>query len=192
MADRKKENAVVVSQEQIAEGIFSMWLNTEAAKAAKKAEKAARKEQKLSKGERRSLIFMLGGLFFLFCGTNAITTFFALFAAEELGKSTGEATIMTTLFAVCSAAAAIPAGKMGKKLGRKKTILAGVLIPTFGGIIDRANESAEMQKVAAAYKEAYALAMADDGKIDLDDYNARQDGETVTETLTPPQTEDEE
>ncbi|MBR5246305.1 MAG: MFS transporter [Clostridia bacterium] len=97
-------------------------------KAAKKAEKEARKAEKLSKGERKSLIFMLGGLFFLFCGTNAITTFFALFAAEVLGKSTGEATIMTTLFAVCSAAAAIPAGKMGKKLGRKKTILIGLVV----------------------------------------------------------------
>ena len=95
-------------------------------KAAKKAEKEARKAEKLSKGERKSLIFMLGGLFFLFCGTNAITTFFALFAAEVLGKSTSEATIMTTLFAVCSAVAAIPAGKMGKKLGRKKTILIGL------------------------------------------------------------------
>ncbi len=97
-------------------------------KAAKKAEKEARKAEKLSSGERKSLIFMLGGLFFLFCGTNAITTFFALFAAEVLGKSTGEATIMTTLFAVCSAAAAIPAGKMGKKLGRKKTILIGLVV----------------------------------------------------------------
>ena len=97
-------------------------------KAAKKAEKAARKAEKLSKAERKSLIFMLGGLFFLFCGTNAITTFFALFAEEVLGKSTGEATIMTTLFAVCSAAAAIPAGKMGKKLGRKKTILIGLVV----------------------------------------------------------------
>ena len=97
-------------------------------KAAKKAEKEARKAEKLSKGERKSLIFMLGGLFFLFCGTNAITTFFALFAAEVLGKTTGEATIMTTLFAVCSAAAAIPAGKMGKKLGRKKTILIGLVV----------------------------------------------------------------
>ncbi len=97
-------------------------------KAAKKAEKEARKAEKLSKGERKSLIFMLGGLFFLFCGTNAITTFFALFAEEVLGKSTGEATIMTTLFAVCSAAAAIPAGKMGKKIGRKKTILIGLTV----------------------------------------------------------------
>lgn len=97
-------------------------------KAAKKAEKAARKAEKLSKAERKSLIFMLGGLFFLFCGTNAITTFFALFAEEVLGKSTGEATIMTTIFAVCSAVAAIPAGKMGKKLGRKKTILIGLIV----------------------------------------------------------------
>ena len=97
-------------------------------KAEKGAKKAAKKEQKLSKSERKSLICMLGGLFFLFCGTNAITTFFALFASEVLGKSTSEATIMTTLFAVCSAAAAIPAGKMGKKLGRKKTILIGLVI----------------------------------------------------------------
>ena len=98
-----------------------------AEKEAKKAEKAARKAQKLSSGERVSLVFMLCGLFFLFCGTNAITTFFALFAAEILGKTTAEATIMTTLFAVCSAIAAIPAGYMGKKIGRKKTILLGLV-----------------------------------------------------------------
>lgn len=34
MADRKKENAVVVSQEQLADGIFSMWLRTEASQSA--------------------------------------------------------------------------------------------------------------------------------------------------------------
>ena len=97
-------------------------------KAAKKAEKEARKAEKLSKSERKSLLFMLAGLFFLFCGTNAITTFFALFAEEVLGKTTGEATMMTTIFAVFSAVAAIPAGKMGKKLGRKKTILIGLVV----------------------------------------------------------------
>ena len=35
MADKRKENAVVISQEQIADHIFSMWLQTEAALAAK-------------------------------------------------------------------------------------------------------------------------------------------------------------
>ena len=35
MADKKKENAVVVSQEQLADGIFSLWLKTEASQTAK-------------------------------------------------------------------------------------------------------------------------------------------------------------
>ena len=34
MADRKKENAVVISQEMLADGIFSMWLRTEASQMA--------------------------------------------------------------------------------------------------------------------------------------------------------------
>lgn len=97
-----------------------------AEKEAWKAEKARRKAEKLSSGERKSLVFMLMGLFFLFCGTNAISTFFALFAAEILGKTTAEATIMTTAFAAASAVAAIPAGWLGKKIGRKKTILGGL------------------------------------------------------------------
>ena len=34
MAEKRKENAVVLSQEQLADGIFSMWLRTEAAQSA--------------------------------------------------------------------------------------------------------------------------------------------------------------
>ncbi|MBQ8782708.1 MAG: MFS transporter [Clostridia bacterium] len=100
----------------------------QAEKEAKKAEKAAKKAIKLSKGEKKSLMFMLACLFFLFCGTNAITTFFSLFAEEILHKITSEATILMLIFAVVSAAAALPAGKFGKKFGRKKTILAGLAI----------------------------------------------------------------
>ena len=100
----------------------------EAEKAAAKAEKAARKAVKLSKGERKSLLFMLGCLFFLFCGSNAITTFFSLFAQEILHMIASEATIIMLIFAVCSAVAAIPAGKMGSKIGRKKTIIIGLAI----------------------------------------------------------------
>ncbi len=99
-----------------------------AEKAAKKAEKAARKAEKLSAGERKSLLFMLVSLFFLFCGSNAITTFFSLFAQEILHMQTAQATIIMAIFAVCSAAAAIPAGKMGRKIGRKKTIMAGLSV----------------------------------------------------------------
>ena len=99
-----------------------------AEKEVKKAEKEARKAEKLSKSERVSLVFMLVCLFFLFCGSNAITTFFSLFAQEILHKITSQATILMLIFAVCSAAAAIPAGKMGKKFGRKKTIIAGLSV----------------------------------------------------------------
>lgn len=98
----------------------------EAVAKAQKEEKARLKANKLSKGERVSLVFMLAGLFFLFCGSNAITTFFALFAEEVLHKTTAQATFLMAVFAVCSMAAAIPAGKLGKKIGRKKTILIGL------------------------------------------------------------------
>ena len=99
-----------------------------AEKEAKKAEKEARKAMKLTKAEKRSLGFMLACLFFLFCGSNAITTFFSLFAQEILHKITSEATILMLIFAVVSAVAALPAGKMGKKFGRKKTIMAGLAV----------------------------------------------------------------
>ena len=50
-------------------------------------------------------------------------------------------------------------------------ILAAVLIPTFTGVVDKAQESAALQEMTAAYKEAFALAIAD-GYI--------TDGEAVT------------
>ncbi len=99
-----------------------------AEKEAAKAHKAALKAEKLTKAERKSLIFMLGCLFFLFCGTNAITTFFSLFAQEILHMITSEATFIMLIFAVCSGVAALPAGKLGKKFGRKKTILGGISV----------------------------------------------------------------
>ena len=74
-----------------------------AEKEAAKAQKAALKATKLTKSERKSLIFMLGCLFFLFCAANAITTFFSLFAQEILHMITSEATAIMLLFAVACA-----------------------------------------------------------------------------------------
>ena len=42
-------------------------------------------------------------------------------------------------------------------------ILAAVMIPTFSGIVTKAQQSAALQQLTAAYKEAYAIAMSDDG-----------------------------
>ena len=72
-------------------------------------------------------------------------------------------------------------------------ILAAVLIPTFSGIITKANQSAVTQTAAALYKEAYALDLAD-GTLDGAEgataitsvagkdvtYTASQSGDTIT------------
>ena len=50
-------------------------------------------------------------------------------------------------------------------------ILAGVLIPTFSGIVQKAQDSALQQEATALYKEAYALDLSD-GKIDGKDKDA--------------------
>lgn len=116
----------------VIKGEMNQYADSKALKKAQKEEakkkKAELKAIKLSKAERKSLIFMLGTLFFLFCASNAITTFFSLFAQEILHMITSEATFIMLIFAVCSGVAAIPAGKMGKKLGRKKTIMAGLAV----------------------------------------------------------------
>ena len=57
-------------------------------------------------------------------------------------------------------------------------ILAAVMIPTFGGIIKKANKSSAEQSATSAYKEAYALAISD-GKIDsTDSYTIENTGYT--------------
>lgn len=123
---REPDNRLKVVGEQNAQ--MDEAARAEAKRQAEKEERKRLKSQKLSSGERRSLIFMLMGLFFLFCGTNAIQTFFALFAAEILSKDASEATFMMAIFAVCAMLAAIPAGKLGKRFGRKKTIILGLFM----------------------------------------------------------------
>ena len=69
-------------------------------------------------------------------------------------------------------------------------ILAAVLIPTFSGVVDKAQESAAKQELVAAYKEAFALAIAD-GYIEADDaetvsgftFTFGADGDTCTVTV---------
>ena len=54
-------------------------------------------------------------------------------------------------------------------------ILAGVLIPTFAGIINKAKESAALQEAQNIYKEVYALDISD-GAVDYKDGKTDDDG----------------
>lgn len=98
----------------------------------KKAAKASGDKQKLStlglsRGEKTSLIFMLIALFFNSNATDSINTYFTTFATYELNFSEADASLVITLFAAAMVVGAIPAGKLGQKLGRKKTISIGWL-----------------------------------------------------------------
>ena len=62
-------------------------------------------------------------------------------------------------------------------------ILAAVMIPTFSGIVDKANNSALEQKVAAAYKEAMAEELADDGIYNGSAYDVKTEADGTTTKL---------
>lgn len=79
----------------------------------------------LTKGEKKSLIFMLIALFFNSNATDSINTYFTSFATTELGFSSADASLVITLFAAATVIGALPAGKLGQKFGRKKTIMSG-------------------------------------------------------------------
>ena len=77
-------------------------------------------------------------------------------------------------------------------------ILAGVMIPTFSNLVEKANDSARQQTASAAYREAYAIAIADDGavssadgKIELDngfdfEFTSEDDATVTVDTTANP------
>ena len=97
------------------------------------AEEAQIKEEeaKLTKEEkkkvRKSLMGILFAIFFWFTGYNAIETYFTLYATNVLGVSKGTASMTLTFFSLALVIGAIPAGIIGTKIGRKKTIIIGLI-----------------------------------------------------------------
>lgn len=81
----------------------------------------------MDKSKKRSLIIMLLALFLLNNATEAIIPNFTNFANDTLQVPPIYSTLMMAVFAVSLAAFGIPAGMMGRKLGRKKTIMIGLI-----------------------------------------------------------------
>lgn len=106
--------------------VMFFFVKEPAAETISAEEKEKKPKVKLAKGERLSLILILLAIFFWFTGFNAIETFFTLFATNSLKMAPGDATMMLTFFSLTFLAAAIPAGMLGGKIGRKKTILLGL------------------------------------------------------------------
>ena len=91
-----------------------------------KAKKIKIKDLPISKEEKKSLLVMLAALFLINNATEAIVPNFTNFALDTLDVKPIYSTLMMAVFAVSLAAFGIPAGLMGRKLGRKKTIMIGL------------------------------------------------------------------
>ncbi len=91
----------------------------------------------LTEGQRRrkrkSLLAILIAILFWFMGYNAVETFFTLYVtttfknASGVYLSGGDASLMLSVFSLAFLAFAIPAGFIGARVGRKKTILTGLI-----------------------------------------------------------------
>lgn len=76
----------------------------------------------------RSLIFLLAAIFCWFVGFNAIETFFSSYAVTTLGVSAGTAGTLFSIALGLFILFSIPAGYIGTRLGRRLTIMLGLLI----------------------------------------------------------------
>jgi MFS family permease len=93
-----------------------------------KQKKIKIKDLPISSGERKSLIIMLASLFLINNATEAIVPNFTNFALDTLNVKPIYSTLMMAVFAVSLAAFGIPAGALGRKIGRKKTIILGLSV----------------------------------------------------------------
>ena len=82
-------------------------------------------KKKLSKAELRSLIFLLASIVLWFFGYNAITSKYTVYAQNVLDK---DATTTLLLANVAAIVSYLPVGMVASKIGRKKTILAGIVM----------------------------------------------------------------
>lgn len=96
-------------------------------KEAYEPEKQAGKSAKLDRNEKKSLLLILSGVFFWFTGYNAVETFFTLYATNTLGMDGGSAAMTLSIFSLTFLLFAVPAGFIGAKFGRRKTILIGLI-----------------------------------------------------------------
>lgn len=84
-------------------------------------------DRKLSRPERRSLIFLLASIVFWFMGYNAVTSKYSVYATRVLDQDYN----LTLIIAQAAAIAAyLPVGVLSSRLGRKKTILIGIILLT--------------------------------------------------------------
>lgn len=93
-----------------------------------KEDRAVPQKTAMPKEVKRSMIFLLISIFFWFTAYNAVTTAFSRYTRvvwHMEGGSFADCLMVATVAAICSY---IPIGNIASRVGRKKTILAGIAL----------------------------------------------------------------
>lgn len=129
--NEKKVAAKVAKEEEAYQAqLKEMGTADEEAKAEAKADDGAEPVKKtvLAPEVKRSMIFMLASIFLWFTAYNAVTTAFSRYVVEVWkleGGGFADCLLVATIAAIISY---IPIGHISSKIGRKKTIMGGVLL----------------------------------------------------------------
>ena len=96
------------------------------------AEEESGEKRKLSRPELRSLLLILASVALWYIGYNSITSKYSVYATNILGFDYNLTLIIAQAAAIVSY---IPVGIIASKIGRRKTVLAGVLMLTTAFLI---------------------------------------------------------
>ena len=89
-----------------------------------------KKLRDIPKVNRRTVFFLMSAIFFWFIAFNGIDTWFTSFGVTVLDLTPGRAGMIFSVALIAFMIFAIPAGFVGTRFGRKRTIIAGLAIFT--------------------------------------------------------------
>lgn len=95
---------------------------------AKEVDKPVIKKVKLAPDVRKSMGLILVSIFLWFMGYNAVTTSFSKYAVNALGMQESQASLILMVAVVAATIAFIPVGIISTKIGRRKSIMFGVVL----------------------------------------------------------------
>lgn len=84
--------------------------------------------EKLPEDVKRSLAFLLGSIALWFIGYNGVTTWFTTYVSVVMGQGLGGASTCLLVATAGAIVSYIPIGNIASKIGRKKTIMMGIIL----------------------------------------------------------------
>ena len=88
-------------------------------------------DKPMSKADKKNLVVLLLATFLWYMAFNALESFLSLYCQEVLGNSSYSGTV-TIILTISSVITFIPAGILANKLGRKKSVLIGLIFLLIG------------------------------------------------------------